>query len=104
LNTTAPGRNELTGYLPCPECGSNDSWNDLGCMECGLEFFPPSEAYWAESTMPVSERIERLIAGPEPRDNGPILVQNLGEEEWRGGFRLLGCPHCGLTSFGELTP
>ena len=43
---------------------------------------------------------------PEPRDLGPILVHPLGEagDEWHSGYRLLACPHCGLTSFGKVTP
>lgn len=45
----------------CPECGE-DSWNNLGCVMCGLEFSPPSEAFWAASTLPVSMRVKRLRA------------------------------------------
>lgn len=45
----------------CPECGYDDSWNDLGCMECGLEFFPPSEAFWAGSSLTIAERVADLL-------------------------------------------
>lgn len=53
----------------CPECG-NTNWNDLGCMSCGLEFFPPSEAYWAASALTLSERVTRLYED-EPTEDKP---------------------------------
>jgi very-short-patch-repair endonuclease len=51
---------DSSGYGPCPSCG-NDSWNDLGCLTCGLEFWPPSEAYWAASAVPVGQRVRDSI-------------------------------------------
>lgn len=57
----------MSSLKACPECG-NVNWNDLGCMTCGLEFFPPSEAYWAASTLTLSERIARLYENPEPEE------------------------------------
>jgi len=56
---------EISG-TSCPQC-DDGNWNDLGCMTCGLEFFPPSEAY--QAAVPVSLRIKRLRASwaPAPR-------------------------------------
>lgn len=60
--------NDQGTIASCPQC-KDDNWNNLGCMTCGLEFFPPSEAYWAASAIPVSMRVERLRAtwAPAPR-------------------------------------
>lgn len=53
----------------CPECGGYD-WHDLGCANCGLEFWPPSEAYWAHAT--ISKRVAALWENwPDP---GPCAV------------------------------
>jgi hypothetical protein len=44
---------------------------------------------------------------PEPRDAGPILVlqgipESGGDPAWHGGYRLLSCPHCELTSYARV--
>ncbi len=44
----------------CPQCGYDDSWGEYGCMDCGLEFFPPSEAYWDASTLTIPGRVPDL--------------------------------------------
>jgi very-short-patch-repair endonuclease len=56
---------------PCPQCGYDDSWGDLGCMECGLEFWPPSEAWQSASTLSVADRVANLReewGGPMARE------------------------------------
>jgi very-short-patch-repair endonuclease len=68
---TVPDSYAAADSMSCPECGRDDSWNDLGCMRCGLEFFPPSEAYWAASTLTIAERVaglreDRGAESPEP--------------------------------------
>lgn len=56
----------------CPECGKV-AWNDLGCTNCGLEFSPPSEAYWDASRTTISERVAQVWADREPEP---------GSEDW----------------------
>jgi very-short-patch-repair endonuclease len=60
-------------WSTCPECG-DCAWNDLGCTNCGLEFFPPSETYWSASAWELSERIARLLNDWGP-DVAPPLIR-----------------------------
>jgi len=66
MGTAMPrGLDTAVDRSTCPECG-DDNWATLGCISCGLQFFPPSEAYWAGISL--SRRIELLWADwlPDP--------------------------------------
>lgn len=75
---------------PCPQCGRDDGWNDLGCMECGLEFFPPSGAYWAASALTIAERVAALLEDWSPDVPGdlPDSASPIERAFWEAHCRL----------------
>ncbi len=107
-------------YPDCPECGEN-SWADLGCSQCGLEFFPPSEAFQEASSMTLTERIaeisrdERAAAGLGGRSflslstEQKAVVERFAKLHAHTALRPSNCQHLALRGYviiasGQFSP